>query len=202
MRSNKDNISEAVLMVELVRGKSLVEYQGEASGNFARITLALPKFVPASKRLLSTTVVYQPLAHHTFNFFETNVDIETRFMVDTDILGCCWIELPAGKWFRRPDNNFPVTSRCQLEIDVCWTDFISHSPEGEWSPVAHFRIHSFDIECAGRKGIFPEPNIDPVIQIANVIKLHGDEDDVVTRNIFTLKSCAPIGHAEVSTKPV
>ncbi|XP_044259978.1 DNA polymerase delta catalytic subunit isoform X2 [Tribolium madens] len=196
MRSNRDNITEAVLMVELVRGKSLVEYQGEEDCNFAKITLALPKFIAASKRLLSTTVVYQPLAHYTFHFFEANVDIETRFMVDTNILGCCWIELPAGKWFRRPDNSYSITSRCQIEVDVSWTDFISHSPEGEWSPVARFRIHSFDIECAGRKGIFPEPNVDPIIQIANVIKLHGDED-VVTRNIFTLKSCAPIGHAEV-----
>jgi DNA polymerase delta subunit 1 len=196
MRSNKDNITEAVLMMELLKGKSLVEYQGEEDGKFAKITLALPKFVAAAKRLLTTTIVYQPLANHTFYPFESNVDIETRFMVDTNILGCCWIELPAGKWFRRPQNSYPVTSRCQLEVDVSWTDFISHSPEGEWSPVARFRIHSFDIECAGRKGIFPEPNVDPIIQIANVVKLHGDEE-VVTRNIFTLKSCAPIGHAEV-----
>jgi DNA polymerase delta subunit 1 len=196
MRSNKDNITEAVLMMELLKGKSLVEYQGEEDGKFAKITLALPKFVAAAKRLLTTTIVYQPLANHTFYPFESNVDIETRFMVDTNILGCCWIELPAGKWFRRPHNSYPVTSRCQLEVDVSWTDFISHSPEGEWSPVARFRIHSFDIECAGRKGIFPEPNVDPIIQIANVVKLHGDEE-VVTRNIFTLKSCAPIGHAEV-----
>jgi hypothetical protein len=34
--------------------------------------------------------------------------------------------------------------------------------------IAPFRILSFDIECAGRKGIFPEPEHDPVIQIANV----------------------------------
>lgn len=46
-------------------------------------------------------------------------------------------------------------------------------------------------------GIFPEPNVDPIIQIANVVKLHG-EKDILYRNIFTLKSCAAIGHAEVS----
>lgn len=196
-RSNKD-VTEAVLMIEVVKGKSLVEYHGENDDIFAKITLALPKFVPAAKRLLTTTVVYEPLSKHTFAAFESNVDIDTRFMVDTNILGCCWIELPAGKWFRRPQNNYPITSRCQLEVDVSWEHFISHSPEGDWGSVAKFRIHSFDIECAGRKGIFPEPNVDPIIQIANVIKLHG-EDDIITRNVFTLKSCAPIGHAEVST---
>lgn len=47
-------------------------------------------------------------------------------------------------------------------------------------------------------GIFPEPNVDPIIQIANVIILHG-EKNVLYRNIFTLKSCAPIGHAEVKS---
>ncbi|XP_060531065.1 DNA polymerase delta catalytic subunit isoform X2 [Cylas formicarius] len=118
-------------------------------------------------------------------------------MVDTNILGCCWIELPSGRWFPRTSTSqFSKTSRCQLEVDVSWQDFISHAPEGDWATVARFRIHSFDIECAGRKGIFPEANVDPVIQIANVIQLHGD-GDVLTRNVFTLKSCAPIGHADV-----
>lgn len=31
--------------------------------------------------------------------------------------------------------------------------------------MAPFRILSFDIECAGRKGHFPEPTHDPVIQV-------------------------------------
>jgi len=52
--------------------------------------------------------------------------------------------------------------------------FISHPPEGEWSKIAPLRILSFDIECAGRKGIFPEANQDPVIQIANMVTRQGD----------------------------
>ncbi|XP_031341099.1 DNA polymerase delta catalytic subunit-like [Photinus pyralis] len=118
-------------------------------------------------------------------------------MIDTSILGCSWIHLPPGKWYGRgKDSKWPITSRCQIECDVSWEDFVAHPPEGEWAKVAPFRIHSFDIECAGRKGIFPEPNVDPVIQIANVVKLYGS-DDVLTRNVFTLNTCAPIGHAEV-----
>lgn len=66
-------------------------------------------------------------------------------------MGCCWIELPPGKWFKRSHN---LISRCQLEVDVAWNEFIAHLPEAEWSTVAPFRILSFDIECAGRKGIF------------------------------------------------
>ena len=46
-----------------------------------------------------------------------------------------------------------------------YSDLISHAPEGEFSKMAPFRILSFDIECAGRKGHFPEPTKDPVIQV-------------------------------------
>jgi DNA polymerase delta subunit 1 len=83
-----------------------------------------------------------------------------------------------------------------LEIDVPYTKIISHSPEGEWSKVAPLRVLSFDIECAGRKGIFPEFDTDPVIQIANLITIQGEKKHIV-KNIFTLKSCANIVGADV-----
>ncbi|KAL1509230.1 hypothetical protein ABEB36_003999 [Hypothenemus hampei] len=194
---NKEGITEAVLMIEIVTGKNLVLYRGDNDERFAKITLVQHKFVPAAKRLLQSQVIYQPLANHAFEFFENNVDIETRFMVDTNIHGCVWIELPPEKWHLRTNTSgLNKVSQCQIECDVSWEDFITHAPEGDWGDVAQFRIVSFDIECAGRKGIFPEPNIDPVIQIANVIQLHGVKE-VMARNIFCLKSCAPIGHAEV-----
>lgn len=76
--ANKNEISETVLSVEIVKGKSLVEYCGDEDQNFAKITLALPKFVPCAKRLLTQNIVYQPLASHSFSVYESNVDIETR----------------------------------------------------------------------------------------------------------------------------
>jgi DNA polymerase elongation subunit (family B) len=53
------------------------------------------------------------------------------------------------------------------------TAITSHAAEGDWSHIAPLRILSFDIECAGRKGIFPEPEVDPVIQIANMVTRQG-----------------------------
>lgn len=58
------------------------------------------------------------------------------------------------------------------------------------------RILSFDIECAGRKGIFPEPHIDAVIQIGNVFSVHGEGMPRVSV-IFTLNTCSQIAGAEV-----
>lgn len=87
-------------------------------------------------------------------------------------------------------------SRCQLEIDVQCKNIISHPAEGEWIKIAPLRMLSFDIECAGRKGIFPEPEKDSVIQIANMVQRQGDKDPFI-RNVFTLKSCSAIVGSQV-----
>lgn len=51
-------------------------------------------------------------------------------------------------------------------------------------------------KCLMLIGIFPEPDKDPVIQIANMVIRQGEKDPFI-RNVFTLKSCAPIVGAEV-----
>lgn len=73
-----------------------------------------------------------------------------------------------------------------------------HKPIGEWtkSPPYRIRVLSFDIECAGRSGIFLQPQYDPIIQIANIVVQHGTAEPFV-RNIFTLNTCQPIDGAHV-----
>ncbi len=45
-------------------------------------------------------------------------------------------------------------------------------------------------------GIFPEPDKDRVIQIANMVALYGKTEPFI-RNIMTLDTCAPIVGSEV-----
>ena len=73
-----------------------------------------------------------------------------RYMADSQIVGCNWIELPVGKYKIREKGL--KKSRCQLEVDVAWDELVSHPAEGEWQNIAPLRVLSFDIECAGRKG--------------------------------------------------
>ncbi|NP_001296480.1 DNA polymerase delta catalytic subunit [Bombyx mori] len=195
LRGNKDNIKECVLEVRLVQAKSIMYYKGDSNITFARVSVALPKLIAAAKRLIER----QPLSFGLMDpqFYETNIDFDIRFMVDTSIVGCSWIELPVGKWFLRTiDSKVKPESRCQIEVDVAWNAFIFHPPEGEWSKVAPFRILSFDIECAGRKGIFPEAKHDPVIQIASMVIRQGETEPYL-RNVFTLNTCAPIVGSQV-----
>ncbi|KAG8332843.1 DNA polymerase delta catalytic subunit, variant 2 [Homalodisca vitripennis] len=201
MRGNRDNIQEAVLEVELVRKTNLFGYNGNDPSPFLKITVAIPRLIAPSKRLLEKENVYPTFQNHRYRAFESNVDFDIRFMVDNHMTGCCWVELPPGQWKLRgchPHSNLtlPTVSRCQLEVDVSFKEIIAHQPEGEWGKVAPFRILSFDIECAGRKGIFPEPNHDPVIQIANMVIRQGESEPFV-RNVFTLDSCAAIVGCQV-----
>ncbi|KAL3894169.1 MAG: hypothetical protein SGCHY_005433, partial [Lobulomycetales sp.] len=126
----------------------------------------------------------------------SNLAYPLRFMIDTGIVGGNWISLPAGTFrYRRPED---FVSTCQIEVDVCHDQIISHPPEGEWSHLAPLRILSFDIECSGRKGVFPDPKIDPVIQIANIVTRQGvDMNGPFIRNVFTLDTCANIPGAQV-----
>ncbi|XP_028669368.1 DNA polymerase delta catalytic subunit [Erpetoichthys calabaricus] len=204
MRSNKENISQTVLAVDICKKESMYGFHGKQPSDFLRITMATPRLIAPTKRLLEQGFKFSVFSTQSYAAYEANIDFVIRFMVDCDVVGCNWIELPAGKYFLREDqvpsdnssDNPNKMSLSQLETDIGWTDLISHAAEGEWQKIAPLRVLSFDIECAGRKGIFPEADKDPVIQIANMVQRHGERDPFV-RNVFTLKSCASIVGSQV-----
>uniref|UniRef100_A0A672G6Q5 DNA polymerase delta catalytic subunit n=1 Tax=Salarias fasciatus TaxID=181472 RepID=A0A672G6Q5_SALFA len=195
MRSNKDNISTTVLAVDITRKESMYMYgyHGRKIMDFLRITMAMPRLVAPAKRLLEMGFKFGHHPSHSYQSFEANIDFEIRFMVDSDVVGCCWIELPKGKYRLREEKS---VSLCQYEVDVAWTDLISHPPEGDWQRIAPLRVLSFDIECAGRKGIFPEADKDPVIQIASMVQRQGETEPFI-RTVFTLQSCASIVGSQI-----
>ena len=110
------------------------------------------------------------------------------------ISGMSWVEAPATKYHMIPNKD--RHSNCQIEAYVHYRDLVAHEAVGEWAKMAPLRILSFDIECAGRKGVFPEANHDPVIQIANVVTRTG-EDKPFVRNVFCLDTCSLIVNTQV-----
>ncbi|XP_044112740.1 DNA polymerase delta catalytic subunit isoform X2 [Neovison vison] len=194
-RGGKELMGPAVLSVELCSRESMFGYHGYGPSPFLRITLALPRLMAPARRLLEQGIRVAGLGTPSFAPYEANVDFEIRFMVDTDIVGCNWLELPAGKYVLRSEGKATL---CQLEADVLWSDVVSHPPEGQWQRIAPLRVLSFDIECAGRKGIFPEPERDPVIQICS-LGLRWGEPEPFLRLALTLRPCAPILGAKVQS---
>ena len=213
---------EPVLAVDIVRKCSMYGYN-DRDFPFLKVTLALPKLVAPAKRLLERGIPIRGLGSRMFQVFESNIDFEIRFMIDNDVVGCNWVECPPGKYrLRKPhpvtrSSTTPTSNggfsmygqtsssssstplpqtKCQIELDISFEDFISHPADGEWQNIAPCRILSFDIECAARKGVFPEAEHDSVIQIANMVLLQGEKDPFI-RNVFTLKQCASIVGSDV-----
>ena len=202
--------SECVLHCDTVTRQSIMHYAFKESATFIRIVVALPTMVATARRLLEQGLPLPGIGSVTFETFESNCVFVMRYMVDRSIVGCNWLTLPAGTWKQRGafsgggdgdpspgggDAPKPST-HCQLEIDIWFADVISHQPEGEWQRIAPMRILSFDIECSGRPGIFPEAEKDAIIQIANHVTLQGSTQPVL-KNIFCLKETAPISGAQV-----
>ncbi|EEE51779.1 hypothetical protein OsJ_33228 [Oryza sativa Japonica Group] len=173
--SNRNsNVPRFVKRIELVQKQTIMHYQPQQSQPFLKIVVALPTMVASCRGILERGITIEGLGSKSFLTYESNILFALRFMIDCNIVGGNWIEVPAGKY----------------------SDLVSHAAEGEHSKMAPFRILSFDIECAGRKGHFPEPTHDPVIQIANLVTLQGEGQPFV-RNVMTLKSCSPIVGVDV-----
>jgi DNA polymerase delta subunit 1 len=183
--------------VEIVRGKrSILGYNTE-NKPFVKVYLSLPTLVPKLKRCLSEGVGVGKDVAWRAQTYESNVPFVLRFMIDNNLAGGSWCEAPAGSFFLRgTSGKLPKATRCDVEIDVIFDSLIAHPCEGSWSRLAPLRVLATDIECQGRKGHFPEPEKDPVIQISCVVQLQGS-DEPLCQVIFTLNGCAPISGAEV-----
>ena len=156
----------------------------------------MPSLVPGAKRLIDEGVSVAGAGYVQGQTYESNVPYVLRFMIDNNINGADWIEFPANTY--RIKSPSSCVSRCTLEVDVTYNNIVSHECTGIYSTIAPIRIMSFDIECQGRKGHFPDANFDPVIQIASVVSIQGIEQPLI-RSVFTLDTCLPIVGAHVDS---
>lgn len=117
LRSNKEQIKQAVLAVEIVQKESIYYYHGNHKVPFLKITVTLPRLIAAAKRLLGEGKVFvRDIGTPVYEAYESNIDFEIRFMVDRHVVGCCWIEIPPNQWKKRLDKD--QDSRCQIEVSL------------------------------------------------------------------------------------
>ncbi|EPX72526.1 DNA polymerase delta catalytic subunit Cdc6 [Schizosaccharomyces octosporus yFS286] len=169
--------------------ENLYGFQGNEKSPFIKIFITDPRLVSRARNVFERNEMnFEGLFPTSVITFESNTQYLMRFMIDCNVAGMSWLQLPAGKYQFRYQN---CVSDCQIEAWIHYKDLISLPAEGEWLKMAPLRILSFDIECAGRKGIFPDASIDPVIQIANIVTQYGDKDPFV-RNVFCVDTCSQI----------
>ncbi|KAJ6119756.1 DNA polymerase delta catalytic subunit [Penicillium sp. IBT 18751x] len=191
--------SPAIQRVEVTLRENIYGFQGNQKSWYLKITVTDPRFIARLRSALETgsgTMNYKGLWSSSDSGILTfdNIQYLLRFMIDTGLHGMSWVEAPAGKYQLIPEDE--KQSTCQLEAIIDYRDMIAHAPNGEWAKMAPLRVLSFDIECAGRQGIFPEPNVDPVIQIANVVSRYGDSKPFV-RNVFCLDTTSLIVNTQI-----
>ncbi|PKS05266.1 hypothetical protein jhhlp_008637 [Lomentospora prolificans] len=183
----------AIHSVTVVMRMDIYEYQGNIESPYLKITVTDPKLMPKVRSAIEDNHANWkgmfPLNKFKKVTTYDNIQYVLRFMIDCHVQGMAWVEAPAGAYSMIPQSS--RQSSCQIEAEISYKNLIAHKPEGEWSKIAPLRVMSFDIECAGRKGIFPEPDQDPIIQIAAIVTRYGESKPFV-RNVFCLGSTSSI----------
>jgi DNA polymerase delta subunit 1 len=100
-----------------------------------------------------------------------------------------WVTVGPGHYNIREGED--KVSTCQIEFDVWDYTHFKSVPLTENYSIAPFRTLSFDIEVQTNGMTFPTAQNNPIITIANIVKIHGSETPYI-RNVFTLKKCAQI----------
>lgn len=195
----QDPTSGKVTLIEQCYKHNIWGYQGDSKLPFLKIYFNNHSSIFKIRKQFEDGNVEIPGRFHygeRLTSFD-NIAYLLRCMIDLGIVGMSWLTLPENA-YTLVDPNKRV-SRCQIELDIDYRSLIVHSADDhEWSKFAPLRILSFDLECSGRPGVFPEPQIDPVIQIANVVNVQGSTSGHPSiKNVFTVKSCSPISGVEI-----
>ena len=183
--------------IQMVLRENIFGYQGNQKSPYLKISVADPQHIPKvryafEKQSIDYENFWAGLDGGIMTF--DNLDYVLRFMIDTGITGMSWVEVPASKYDLVAPRDRQST--CQIEATVHYQDIVAHGNDDEWAKIAPLRVLSFDIECAGRKGIFPEAKHDPIIQIGNVVTRYGESTPFI-RNVFVLDTCSLISNTQI-----
>lgn len=99
---NPNKIKEFIHHVE-VQNKASVYFYQEKMTNFIKIYCAIPTYVTKLRVLFEQEKLYfrgKAIAHP--QTYESNMPFALRFMIDNDINGMQWMQIPAGKYLLRP----------------------------------------------------------------------------------------------------
>lgn len=135
--------NDVLLSVQLIDGKqSIYGYQGDQTSTFLKIFVSMPTFVPTARGALERGFKFGQYPAVNYQCYEANMPFILRFMIDCEINGCNWIQFPKGTYQLRPLGAASSQAQprkktsCQVEMDIMYTNLISHSPDGIWQKVS------------------------------------------------------------------
>mmetsp|Transcript_121587 Transcript_121587/g.189883 ORF Transcript_121587/g.189883 Transcript_121587/m.189883 type:complete len:1100 (-) Transcript_121587:165-3464(-) len=113
--------SSAVIRVERVRRTPVLVFQEE--DEFLKIIVAGPRLLLPCVRALESGINVSCQEGRTFQLqsdstFEANISHVLRFLVDTELGGGRWLELPIGCFQLSPDNDHGTTAQIEAIVDL------------------------------------------------------------------------------------
>ena len=164
---------DPVLSVEVLPRDmtNLYGYQGGRTMCLMKVTMRTSGLVNLLRDLLEESLGLECVHHQArvverdggTRTFNSNVDVVLQFLCDQRAAGCQWVTLCDAS--PRKSLRLQQGHEDCKEVDVPLAGLRWHSVE-EMPGVGPIRVLSFDLEAAGRRGVFPQPTQDPVIQIA------------------------------------
>lgn len=128
---------------------------------------------------------------HQFTPIEHNIPWENKFLEGQDLSPSSFLRIPQGKY-----NIIDTSpSSCQINVKCMYADLEQYEKED----IPPFVCASLDIECAGRRGYFPDPNVpdDKVIMIATSLYIFGNGIETTKTILHTIKNVNEIENTDV-----
>ncbi len=92
-----------------------MHYSFGKKSNFLKIVTNSPKHVSALRRVYEEGFKLKDNLYVKETTYESNIPYALRFMIDRDISGMSWVEVPAGKYELRMKEHM---STCQIEAET------------------------------------------------------------------------------------
>lgn len=168
------------ILRDVLVGYPKAHFDGESTTGYERVPGMMLVMEPWTEKIKLITGESE-----TFN---SNLDAVLQFMVDAGLQGCQWCTLSDAA-----EEAATKKSTCTYEMQARLEDLRVIEDDDSLAPL---RVLSFDIEAAGRRGVFPQPEIDPVIQIALQFYIVGGAPPPPPI-LLSLMDCDPIEGATV-----
>lgn len=193
---------QPIVSLELIVATDIMGFDSSKEQQlFLKIEVISPVLIAPLRRLLEkeqrivmTRMGAPCLSAGNTATYNSGMDPILQFMVDKQLSGCQWCSVKATA----TGSTFAARSRCRYEVSTCHhADGLRLLSSEERSDLGALRLLSFDLEAAGRRGVFPDPGIDPVIQISIHMSVLGGEQPKPKPILLSFKECEPIEGAMV-----
>jgi hypothetical protein len=163
------HVRQIVAKCEVVSGRSLLGYHPEEQ-TFVKITVTYPFLLRCSMYWLRTQAKERHGLCEGFEPFEATVDPVTRFMVDTNLVGCGIVDFEGASLVSYDERE----TRCDVECSVGVDDMRSRPEATENAPI---RVLALDIECMSVDvNVFPTADKCSVIQVSTLGRIFGQPE--------------------------